>query len=176
MSRGQAGSERYGDTQEFELIRPAEPVIERTEFELHGHQRVPVRVDFREPIELRLGRDEQTPTCYLIRYPSHFDRKDSFAIIQPDTVRRYPGRGWIEPKCDLIKLGREVSPRFEFGPDVSRMHCLVAETDTREGETAKAIEIENYGRNGLRVLAHPDDLMGDAEPFMPDEFSRSPDW
>lgn len=176
MSEGKPRGERHGDTQEFELIRPPEGMVERTEFELTGHQRVPVKVDFREPIELRLGRDEQTPTCYLIRNPSHLGREGDFAIVQPEVVRKYPGRGWVEPNLvDLIKLGREASPRFEFGPDVSRMHCLVAKTTAREG-VAEAIEIENYGRNGLRVLVHPDDLVAEAESFEPSPDDPLPEW
>jgi hypothetical protein len=177
MSKGQtSSSERHGDTQEFEPIRPPEDVVERKEFDLPGHQRVPVRVDFSEPIELRLGRDEGTPTCYLIRRASHLDRKGTFAIVQPDTVRRYPGRGWVEPNLvDLIKLGREASPQFEFGPDVSRMHCLVAKTIAREG-IEEAIEIENYGRNSLRVLVHPCDLLAEVEPFTPSKDDSAPEW
>lgn len=89
MSEGKSSSERHGDTREFELIRPAEPIIERTEFELHGHQRIPVRVDFREPIELRLGRDEQTPLCYLIRYPSHRGY-EQWGVVQPTPFARIP--------------------------------------------------------------------------------------
>jgi hypothetical protein len=175
MSEGKSSPERYGDTQEFEALRSPEGVVERKEFELFGHQRLPIRIDFTEPIELRLGRDEQTPACYLIRNLSHLSH-DTFAIIQPETVRRYPGRGWATPRFSLIKLGREASPQFELGPDVSRMHCLVAPYDAREGEVAEALEIESYGRNGLRILVHPDDLAGEIERFTPDDSDRSPEW
>lgn len=61
----------------------------------------------------------------------------------------------------VAHLGRGVSPQFEFGPDVSRHHCLIYTHDT-DDETV--LEIENWGRNGLRALVHPEDLAGVA-PF-----------
>jgi hypothetical protein len=176
MREGQSGSERLGDTQEFEAIPSPEDVVERREFDLIGHQRVPVRIDFSEPIELHLGRDAGTPSCYLIRRPSRLDRNGVFAVVQQKLFAENPGRGWVEPNLvDLIKLGREASPEFEFGPDVSRMHCLIAKTVQREG-FEEALEIENYGRHGLRVLVHPEDLLGEVESFEPSEDDLSPEW
>jgi hypothetical protein len=176
MSKGQSGFERCGATQEFEAIHPPENVVERKEFDLVGHQRVPVRIDFSEPIELRLGRDAGTPSCYLIRRPSRLDRNGVFAVVQQKLFTENPGRGWVEPNLvDVLKLGREASPGFELGPDVSRMHCLIAKTVQREGFD-EALEIENYGRNGLRVRVYPEDLLGEVESFEPSEDDLSPEW
>jgi hypothetical protein len=167
MSEGQPSFE----TQEFEAVRPVEGVHERREFELVGNYRLPIKVDFKHPIELRLGRDEQTPTCYLIRNPSPFEDEGPFAVVQPDVVRRSPGRGWATvggPESrgfgieKLLRIGREVSPQFDLGADVSRHHCLITVERAKEDGL---LEVETYGRNGVRVVVHPDDLAGEIEPF-----------
>lgn len=163
-NRGRSPQEHVGDTQEFEALRSPEGVEERREFELVGNYRLSVRDEFREPIELRLGRDERTPTFYLVRRPStlHLPHRWDYAVVQPEVVRAYPGRGWVESSEVVVAhLGRGLSPEFELGPDVSRHHCLIARHDT---DDRTVLEIENWGRNGLRVLAHPDDLVG-VEPF-----------
>ena len=67
-----------------------------------------------------------------------------------------------------MHLGRGISPQFELGPDVSRQHCLLAANGISEVDgDSNVLEIENYGRNGLRVLVHPIDLEGDVHPFDP---------
>ena len=174
MSKGKSGVESNGDTQEFEAIRPPEPVVERTEFELVGNYRVQVKPEFQHPIELRLGRDERTPTFYLIQYPTHRLPIPTYALSQPEVIRTCPGRGWVEfgrPAVEmesLVQVGRGISPQFELGPDVSRRHCLVSSWGTSEVDgNTDVVEIENYGRNGLRVLMHPDDMEGVPHPFDP---------
>lgn len=171
MSGRKPPHEHHSDTQELQVVRPLEEgVHERTEFELVGNHRLPIKVDFQHSIELRLGRGEQTPPCYLIRYPSHLEHEATFAVVQPDIVRRSPGRGWGtvggRRGDNLLRLGRTVSPQFEFGPDVSRHHCLVT---TERAEIDGLLEIETYGRNGVRVLMHPDDLAGEIETFNPED-------
>jgi hypothetical protein len=169
MSKGKVSSEQSADTQEFDAVRLIEGVDERTEFELVGNRRIQVKLEFEHPIELRVGRDEQTPICYLVRNPWHLGR-GGYAVVQPEVVRSHPGRGWIEfggvGKRQLGKVGRLVSPELELGPDVSRRHCLIA--TTKLDECGEIVEIENYGRNGLRVLVHPDDLTGTIHEFDPE--------
>jgi|GEM_PF-2392135 len=175
MSEGQSRREPgSGDTQEFEAVRLEEGVDARTEFELTGNYRLPIKTDFKHPIELRLGRDEQTPTCYLIRNPSPFEDEGPFAVVQPDVVRRSPGRGWATVGGPdgrgltekLLRIGREASPQFDLGPDVSRHHCLVTVERAKEDDL---LEVETYGRNGVRIVVHPDDVAGEVEPFDPEE-------
>jgi len=66
----------------------------------------------------------------------------------------------------LLRIGRDASPQFELGPDVSRQHCLITVERLREDGL---LEIETYGRNGVRVLVHPDDMAGEIESFNPDD-------
>lgn len=161
MSEGKPKREPGSDTQEFEAVRLREGVDARTEFELVGNYRLFVAPDFQHPIELRLGRDEQTPTCYLI--PKPWNRKyGEFVIVQPDVFRADRRRGWVEfggSHESLAVLGRLVSPQFELGPDVSRRHCLVAVGTSPVDGNSDVLEIESYGRNGLRVSVHPDDIV-----------------
>jgi hypothetical protein len=162
------------DTQEFEAIRSVEGTHKRTEFELVGNYRLPIKVDFQHPIELRFGRDDQTPTCYLIRNPTPFEHEGPFVLVQPDVVRRSPGRGWATLggptpdglTKDLLRVGRAVSPQFDLGPDVSRHHCLITIECAKDYDL---LEVETYGRNGVRVLLHPGDLAGKIDSFDPDE-------
>jgi hypothetical protein len=162
MSEGKP-HEGNGDTQEFKVLRGPEGVNERTEFELVGDYRLSVRAEFQHPIELRLGRDDETPTFFLVRQPARDSwRRWDYAVVQPEVVRAHPGRGWVEGSVDVIAyLGRGLSPQFELGQSVSRHHCMVAEHDT---EDERFVEIENWGRNGMRVLVHPDDFV-DIQPF-----------
>lgn len=167
MSEGQPSS----DTQEFEVVKRVEGVGTRTEFELIGNYRLPIKADFQHPVELRLGRGARTPACYLIRNPSPFEDEGPFAVVQPDVVRRSPGRGWATVGGrfgveTLLRIGRDASPQFELGPDVSRQHCLITVERLREDSL---LEIETYGRNGVRVLVHPDDMAGEIESFNPDD-------
>ena len=171
MSKSNPVGEGHGDTHEFEALRSPEGVDQRTEFELVGNYRLNLRHDFREPIELRLGRDERTPTIYIVRRHSRLMIADhwDYGVVQPDVIRAYPGRGWVKENSDAIvaNLGRGISPQFELGPDVSRHHCLIGCSVADQGTF---IEIENWGRNGTRVLVHPDDLAREikqVEPFEP---------
>ena len=168
---GESAHEQPGDTQGFEALSSTEGVEERKEFELLGNYQAQVKEEFQHPIELRLGRDERTPTLYVVRHPSHRVSAPTYAVIQPEVVRAYPGRGWVEFKRwdeAVVQLGRGVSPQFELGPDVSRRHCLLAANGISEIDgLSNVLEIENYGRNGLRILVHPDDLEGDVRPFDP---------
>jgi hypothetical protein len=167
MSEGKARSERHGDTQEFEALQPPERTFERREFELAGSQQVTAWGEFTHPIELRLGHDEQTPLCYIVWYPSRDSRLNTYAVVQPEVAYERQGQGWCEIDWrTAAKLGREVSPQFRLGPDVSRRHCRVASTNQEEG---RIIEIENYSRNGLLVAMHPDDVFREVEPFDPPE-------
>lgn len=151
-----------GETEDFAAVRPPEELRERKEFELIGHYRLTVREDFRRPIELRLGRDERSPICYLVPYT-----RWSFAVIQPETHQADASRGLAttEGHSAYIALGREASPELALGPDVSRRHCLVAEHDS--DEHGRTLEIENYGRNGTRILVDPRDVLIDPVPFEP---------
>jgi hypothetical protein len=160
MSEGKPQREPGSDTQEFETIRRAERVDARTEFELVGNYRLLVTPDFKHPIELRLGRDEQTPACYLIKKPWNRERSDEYVILQPDAFRADRRRGWVElDSRRMAKLGRLVSPQFELGPDVSRRHCLLAVGTSPVDGNSDVLEIESYGQNGLRVSVHPDDIV-----------------
>lgn len=171
MSEGSSQHEHHGDTQEFEGLRSPEGVEGRKEFELFGNYQVQIKEEFQHPIELRLGRDERTPMLYLVRYPSHRASAPTYVLTQPDVIRSCPGRGWVELRRfqeAVAQIGRGISPQFELGPDVSRRHCLVAANGISEVDgNSNVLEIENYGRNGLRVLLHPDDLEGELHPFDP---------
>ena len=160
-----------GATVEFEAV--PEPLRERKEVKLTGHTRLVVKADFRHPIELNLGQDERTPVFYLLRNPSPRRIADiPYVIVQPDTVSTEGG--WAEfggPARVLTKVGRHASPQFELGPEVSRLHCLIAE-HTGDFDLPE-LEIENYGRNGTRVLVHPDDLLRE-EAFTPDKYDLDP--
>lgn len=174
MSEGPKSCEPSSDTQEFQAVQLVEGVDARTEFEIVGNYRLPIKADFQHPVELRLGRDGQTPTCYLIRNPTPFEDEGLFAVVQPDVVRRSPGRGWATvggPAVSggiekLLRIGREVSPQFELGPDVSRHHCLITVERVDEDDL---LEVETYGRNGIRVVVHPDDVAGEVESFDPED-------
>jgi len=171
MSKGPESTEPDAVTQEFTAIERTEDVDVRTEFEIVGNYRLPIKADFQHPVELRLGRDADTPTCYLVRNPSPFEDEGPFAVVQPDVVRRSPGRGWatVGGRFGMetrLKIGRDVSPQFDLSPDVSRLHCLITVERMHE---ADLLEVETYGRNGTRVLVHPDDIAGEIEPFDPEE-------
>jgi hypothetical protein len=164
MSEGQPRREPdSGDTQEFEAIKLAEGVDARTEFEMVGNYRLLVTPDFRHPIELKLGRDEQTPACYLIKKPWNRKFSNEYIIVQPEVFRADSRRGWVElgdaAMTNHVGLGRLVSPQFELGPDVSRRHCMVAIGTSLVDGNSDVLEIESYGRNGLRVSVHPDDTV-----------------
>jgi hypothetical protein len=162
MSEGKPQREPSSDTQEFEAIRRAERVDARTEFEMVGNHRLFVKPDFQHPVELRLGRDEQTPTCYLIPKPWNRKYDEQYVILQPDVFRADRRRGWVEVgtgSTNHVGLGRLVSPQFDLGPDVSRRHCLVAVGTSPVDGNSDVLEIESYGQNGLRVSVHPDDIV-----------------
>jgi hypothetical protein len=159
MSEGQPSS----NTQEFEAIRLEEGVDARTEFEMGGNYRLLITPDFRHPIELKLGRDEQTPSCFLIPKPWNRKFSDEYVIVQPEVFRADRRRGWVElgdaVMTSHVGLGRLVSPQFELGPEVSRRHCMVAIGASPVDGRSHVLEIESYGQNGLRVSVHPDDLV-----------------
>lgn len=150
----------------MELPLPPEGSLERQEFQLIGNCRISAKGKFKHPIEVKLGTDEQTPTCYIIRYPSHQSHFDSYAVVQPEVACDQQGQGWAEFSMleSATALGRELSPQFRLGPEVSRRHCLVRLSVQEKGDL---IEIDNFGRNGLRVGMHPDDLARQIEPFDP---------
>lgn len=158
MSEGRPSS----DTQEFEAIRFEKGVDARTEFEMVGNYRLLVAPDFQHPIELKLGRDEQTPACFLIPKPWNRKFSNEYVVVQPEVFRADCQRGWVElgdaVMANHVGLGRLVSPQFEFGPDVSRRHCMVAIGTSPVDGNSGILEIESYGQNGLRVSVHPDDL------------------
>ena len=172
MGEGQSSRRHHSDTQEFEAV--PERARERKEVELTGYTRIVVKADFRHPIELHFGQDERTPILYLLRNPSPRRIAEvPYVLVQPDTVS--PEGGWVEfgaPARVLTKIGRHASPEFELGPEVSRMHCLIAE-HTGDHDRPE-LEIENYGRNGSRVLVHPDDLLREGEEFTPDKDDLDP--
>ena|SRR4249920_3212122 len=162
MSEGQPPREPGSDTQEFKAVKLVEGVDARTEFELVGNYRLLVKPDFQHPVELRLGRDEQTPTCYLIPKPWNRKYGDQYVIVQPDVFRADRRRGWVEfgtGSTNHVGLGRLVTPQLDLGPDVSRRHCLVAIGTSPVDGNSDVLEIESYGRNGLRVSVHPDDIV-----------------
>jgi hypothetical protein len=160
MSEGKPQREPSSDTQEFEAIGRAERVDARTEFEMVGNHRLFVAPDFKHPIELRLGRDEETPACYLIPKLWNRERGAEYVIVQPDVFRADRRRGWVQfGSGSMAKLGRLVSPQFELGPDVSRRHCLLAVGTSPVDGNSDVLEIESYGRNGLRLSVHPDDIV-----------------
>jgi len=172
MSEGQSSRRHHSDTQEFEPV-PERPQ-ERKRVELTGYSRIAVKADFRHPIELHFGQDERTPIIYLLRNPSPRRIAEvPYVLVQPDTVS--PEGGWAEfgaPDRVLSKIGRHASPQFELGPEVSRMHCLIAEHDGDDDRPE--LEIENYGRNGTRVVVHPDDLLREVEEFTPGDEDLDP--
>lgn len=167
MSKIPTRPEAAIETQQFEAVPSVEQIIERQEFELNGSLMATVKAEFRHPIELRFGCTDETPPCYLVRYPwTEAPQHQRYAVVQPEVIPSVDQRGWLEFGAGLnggVRLGRGTSPEFGFAPDVSRKHCLMWETSNEEG---CFIEIENYGRNGMRVIAHPDDLARKVEPFV----------
>jgi hypothetical protein len=129
-----------------------------------GSSRLPIKVDFKHPVEIRFGRDEQTPSCYLVRNPTRGEHESPFVIMQPEVIRQSPDRGWAKvgdgEREMLLEIGRDLSPQFDLGPDVSRRHCLIS---IERVEDSGLVEVETHGRNGTRVIVHPDDIGGEVE-------------
>ncbi len=154
MSEQGSSNHAEADTQEWELPHKPEGHYERIEYELVGRQGVPLRRDFKHPVEIRLGRDERTSACYLVKGDRCPQLGAELIVVQPAVVHQDPTRGWagIGGRFeDTVDLGREVSPQLRLGPDVSREHCFI-------DMGHELINIGNLGRNGTRVVVAPDDL------------------
>lgn len=154
-----ADEQTYSETAEW--IARCESDNVPVEYELIGRQGLPVRLDFKHPVELKLGRDSQTSSCFLIDASVCPQLRAEYIIAQPDVVRRDPARGWIPIGGyyeKIVDLGREASPQLRLGPDVSREHCYVSISRT-------LIDISTYGRNGTRILMWPSDLAADVDEF-----------
>jgi hypothetical protein len=126
-------SEGIAGTAEWTIEgRPrAEGIYERVEYDLVGPHRLQVKEDFEHPVEIRLGRDERTPSCYLVREPGNESpaSESGFAVVQPSVVHgSQSGRGRCAPAYPLavVEIGRAESPELVLGPDVSRQHCKIA--------------------------------------------------
>jgi hypothetical protein len=67
MSEQGGSHEGEADTQEWEARRKPEGIYERTEYELVGKTGIPLKLDFKHEVELRLGRDDRPADTYLVK-------------------------------------------------------------------------------------------------------------
>jgi hypothetical protein len=158
----------HGDTQEFKRLE-LEPGPGRVEHQLVGFTRLSLWPDLEYPVELALGvgenlrldvRTDVTPE-FVLRPVDRRDEEEgrSYVLLQPAVFGRKKGTAYLdELGGSAIRLGREDTECFDFADDVSRRHLLLR-------FRSHSIEIENYGRNGTRVLVHPDDMLGEIEEF-----------
>lgn len=122
----------------------------RSEFFLFGHW-IALYHD-PEPIELRLGREPETPTCLIVSASQVPQLGAEFVIVQPEVVSEDLTRGWIPlggRHGQELRLGRQDSPALRLGPDVSRNHCMVTVVEL-------GIEIADDSGNGTVVIARPE--------------------
>lgn len=159
MSDSERFQDPYQQTEKLECVPLVAPSVE---YDLRGEEplKVPIRPDFRYPIEIRLGNGPITSPCYLVHGAEHPDLHAAYVLVQPDVFRADPRQGRVAIH-DGVRLGRQRSPKLRLGPEVSRDHCSIS-------DLGPDLVISDYSRNGTWVKLHPDDV--DDVPF--DWFNR----
>lgn len=145
------------DTQEMRFVGSVERRATSVRFDLVGCDGVWVKKAFQFPIELCLSPAGSTKPIYLEHGERCRQLGAALVLIQPEVVRLDPSRGWAAVGGryeSWVDVGREVSPQFELGADVSRDHATVSLNED-------CIDIATYGRHGLAIEMTPDDLAAD---------------
>lgn len=115
----------HGETIEFAAIEQEQP--ERVCLEISSG--LAVRFEYRphEPVEVRLGQTTETSPFFLHEGSEYPDLckakgiKPAFAhvLVQPDVMAKSPELGWLVID-GWQGVGREETPQFRFGCDISR--------------------------------------------------------
>lgn len=115
----------HGETIEFAAIEKEQP--ERVCFEISSG--LAVRFEYRPhaPVEIRLGQTTETSPFFLhegSEYPELCKAEGvepalAHVLIQPDVMKENPELGWLVVD-GWQGVGREETPQFRFGGDISR--------------------------------------------------------
>jgi hypothetical protein len=155
------------DTVEVEAIESDE---KRVEYELglgsgDADGSLMIEPGFGHPIEFRFGRTRKTSPCLLVHGRECPQLGAEYVLVQPDVIAKDPRKGWMpigghwaETQADLVYVGREDTPQFRFGPDVSRCHAYLSQTRTKRGVSHLTLAADEGEPRYVRVVVHPDDL------------------
>jgi hypothetical protein len=115
----------HGETAEFAAIEQEQP--ERVCLEVSSGLAVRFEYGPHEPVEIRLGQTTETSPFFLHEGGSFRElckaegAEPAFAhvLIQPDVMEENPELGWLVIRSWQM-VGREVTPQFRLGRDISR--------------------------------------------------------
>ena len=83
-------------------------------------------------VEIRLGVDSDTPTCWLVGGQQCEQLGADYILIQPSVIERDPTRGWLplggRHPAD-IWIGHDQTPELDLGDSIEGEHLLVSCVD-----------------------------------------------
>lgn len=115
----------HGETIEFAAIEQEQP--ERICLEVSSGLAVRFEYGPWEPVEIRLGQTTETSPFFLHKGGSYrelceadgVDHVSAYVLVQPEVMEENPELGWLVVNSWQM-VGREVTPQFRFGRDISR--------------------------------------------------------